>query len=276
MHLVAKVFDLDITEEEVLGESENLIGKDSRLAMVQTLNRLIDRCLLLHEAIKLGFDATDDEFDSALLETLEDMDTPPQDEEQTRSMEERIRRRIIIRKYVQRICAQDAMIGEDKLLAFYEDQKDIFNAPESIRASHILTRADVPEAEKVARELRSTIKTADDFRAVCSEHSQCPTGVRCGDLGWFPRGRLIKEIEEAAFALEPGQISDVFKTLHGWHILMVTERKTREPVPFFEIKDSLKAKLEQLEREYFLIRHVNDLRELNRSQITILDDNYTI
>jgi parvulin-like peptidyl-prolyl isomerase len=86
---------------------------------------------------------------------------------------------------------------------------------------------------------------------------------------------MIKEIEDAAFALEPGQISDVFKTRHGYHILLVTERKRRHQIPFEEIKDSLKTRLIQLEREYFFIRHMNDLRRNHNDQIKILDPRFS-
>ncbi|HOZ00554.1 MAG TPA: peptidylprolyl isomerase [Candidatus Syntrophosphaera sp.] len=276
MHLVAKVFDLDIFEEEVLGESKKLIGKDGSLALVQALNRLIDRCLLFHEAISAGISASEAEFDNALLEVLEDIETAPADAEQTRMMEERIRRKIIVRKYVRQVCARDVSIADSQLLAFYEDQKEVFFAPEAVRASHILIRADAPDAFAKAKELRSRIKTPQDFIDACCSHSQCPSGMRCGDLGWFPRGQMISEIEDVAFSLQPGQISDVFKTVHGWHILMVTDRKTQQTVPFEEIRDSLKARLEQLEKEYFLIRHVNDLRRDFQDKIHILDGGYTL
>lgn len=274
MHLVAKVFDWDITEEEIASESAHLVGQDSDLAQVHALNRLIDRFLLLHQAQSKGINASDEEYDSALLETLEDIEAVPSNDEETRELEERIRRRIIIRKYVQQICALDVPIGDEQLLAFYEEQKEVFFAPEAVRAAHILIRADQPEAEKLARELRDRIKTEEDFQNICGAHSQCPTGVRCGDLGWFPRGRMIKELEDAAFGLEVGEISDIIHSRYGFHILMVTDKKVQRTVAFEEIRDSLKSRLLQLEREFYLIRHVNGLRKSYQNQIRILDSRY--
>lgn len=274
MHLVAKVFDWDITEEEIASESAHLVGQDSDLAQVHALNRLIDRFLLLHQAQSKGINASDEEYDSALLETLEDIEAVPSNDEETRELEERIRRRIIIRKYVQQICALDVPIGDEQLLAFYEEQKEVFFAPEAVRAAHILIRADQPEAEKLARELRDRIQTEEDFQNICGAHSQCPTGVRCGDLGWFPRGRMIKELEDAAFGLEVGEISDIIHSRYGFHILMVTDKKVQRTVAFEEIRDSLKSRLLQLEREFYLIRHVNGLRKSYQNQIRILDSRY--
>ncbi len=276
MNLVARVFDLEITDEEVLSESENLIGRDSFLAQTQALNRLIDRYLLLHQAMNMGLTASEDEFDSALMETLEELETAPLDEEQTRQMEQRIQRRVIIRKYVQQLCDRDILIADDKLLAFYEDQREVFFVPEAVRASHILILATEPDAENKARALRSSLSNIEDFKAVCGTHSQCPSGVRCGDLGWFPRGRMVKEIEDIAFSLEIGEISDVFMSQYGYHVLLVTDKKVQQPVPFEDIKESLKARLIRLEKEFFLTRHVNDLRKNSKDSIIILDKDYII
>lgn len=276
MHLVAKVFDLDITEEEVKGERQKAAIEDSPLAQIHALNRLIDRCLLFHEALVAGLRATEDEFDCALLETLEEIDSAPQSQDQTRRMEDQIRKRIIIRKYVQKICSLDIPIDDTQLRAFYDDQKDVFRAPETLRAAHILIKADRPDARETADQLRARIQSVEDFIALCKDHSQCPSGVRCGDLGWFPRGRMIKEIEDVAFQLEPGQISDVFKSGHGYHILALMDRKAAHIVPYEDIKESLKARLIQLEREYLLDRHINDLRQSHRKQIIILDKDYII
>ncbi len=274
MRLVAKVFNLEITDADVFGESAKLIGKDSALAQQHALNRLIDRCLLFYQALQSGIGVNDDEFDTALLEALDESDEINLTTEQTRQLEERIRRKIMIRKYVQQICGREIQIAEDKLLAFYEDQKEVFSAPEMVRASHILIRADEPEAQNKALQIRAKIITPQDFTDICSSCSQCPTGVRCGDLGFFPKGRMIKEIEEVAFALEVNQISEVFQSRFGYHILMITDKKTGGSVPYNEIKQSLRARLIQLEREYFLIRHVNELRRLHKDQIIIIDGSF--
>ncbi len=276
MHLIAKVFNLDITEGEVLNESEKLIGQDSSLALAHALNRIIDRYLLLHQAWEAGISATEDEFDSALMETLEELEEAPQNDKQTQAMEDRIRQRIVLRKYISQVVAHNILIDDEQLLAFYENQKEVFYAPEAARASHILHRLDEPDAERKARELRAQIQTAEDFINVCPDHSQCPSVAHCGDLGWFPRGRMIKEIEDVAFTLNPGEISDVFKSRYGYHILLVTDRKVRQVVPFEEIKDSLKTRLIQLESEYFLIRHVTDLRSTHQDQIKILDSRFSL
>ncbi len=276
MHLVAKVFDLAITDHDISSESAKLIGKDSGLARVHALNRLIDRLLLLHEAQQAGIDATEDEFDSALLEALEEPDTELDPGELPQDVENRIRHRVIIQKHVRQLCDLNLFVSDDTLKDFYADQAEVFNAPESVRASHILIRSDVPDAEARIRELRLRINTPQDFFAICESYSNCLSGARQGDLGYFARGQMIPEIDSVAFSLAPNQISDVFSSRFGYHILMVTDHQYPHQVPFEEIKDSLKARLIQLQREYYLTHHVDQLRKNFQDQIQILDSNYTL
>ncbi len=276
MHLVAKVFDLAITDHDISSESAKLIGQDSGLARVHALNRLIDRLLLLHEAQQAGIDASEDEFDSALLEALEEPETGLDAGELPHDVENRIRHRVIIQKHVRQLCDLQLSVSEDTLKDFYADQAEVFSAPESVRASHILIRSDVPDAEARIRDLRQRIHTPQDFFAICENYSNCLSGARQGDLGYFARGQMIPEIDSVAFALPPNQISDVFSSRFGYHILMVTDHQYPHQVPFEEIKDSLKARLIQLQREYYLSHHVGQLRKAFQDQIQILDSSYTL
>jgi parvulin-like peptidyl-prolyl isomerase len=275
MHIVAKVFDLAITDSEIQKETHKLSGIDSPRERKNALNRLIDRYLLLHQALTTGLSVSDSEFDDALFESLEEMDTAPRDMEQTRNLEEQTRRRVIIRKYVHNYCFKSIEISEQQLLNFYEDQKEVFVIPETVHAAHILVCGSGPDSARKASRIRAEISTQEDFRRVCGTSSDCPSSPRCGDLGWFPRGRMISELEEVAFALQPGQISDAFKSRFGWHILLLIDRKPAQIASFEDIKDSLKARLVHLKREFLLMAHIRDLRNSYKAEIRILDPSYT-
>lgn len=72
-------------------------------------------------------------------------------------------------------------------------------------------------------------KEGADFAEVAKKYSEDPiSGQNGGDLGWFPKGSLVKSFEDAAFALEQGQMSDVVKTVYGYHIIKLEEKKTDE------------------------------------------------
>jgi peptidyl-prolyl cis-trans isomerase C len=86
-----------------------------------------------------------------------------------------------------------------------------------IRASHILTEKQ-SQALKVLEELKSGI----DFSQLAKKYSQCPSGKKGGDLGQFGRGQMVRDFEQAAFALKIGEISQPIKTKFGYHVIKRT------------------------------------------------------
>ncbi|MEE3350064.1 MAG: peptidylprolyl isomerase [Candidatus Gastranaerophilaceae bacterium] len=90
---------------------------------------------------------------------------------------------------------------------------------EEIRASHILVKTK-DEADKLYEE----IKAGKDFAEVASEVSLCPSGQAGGDLGYFGKGMMVKPFEDAAFALEKGELSKPVETQFGWHLILLTDK----------------------------------------------------
>ena len=86
-----------------------------------------------------------------------------------------------------------------------------------VTASHILV-ADEDFAEK----LMEQVTTGDSFSRLAQEHSKCPSGKNGGQLGSFGRGQMVKEFEDAAFALEPGSVTGPIRTQFGYHLIYRT------------------------------------------------------
>lgn len=269
MQIIARVLSYEISRKDL--DREVACGGTEAKA----LKRLIDRCLLLGKADQLDFNVSEEEFDIALMQLLDEeepLGLPPGvlQDLNAQEMESLIRRNIIIRKYIASLFPEDMPISEEKLKELYQEQIDIFCSEEMVRCSHILIKGE-GALEKLSK-IRAQIKDADDFNKECADCSECPSNKCCGDLGYFPRGKLYAEIDEVAFAMQPGEISMPFETPGGYHILMLTDRKSKSPIPFEEIKDSLATHLRHLEREYFLKRHLAELYEEFRSEILIFDD----
>ena len=90
-----------------------------------------------------------------------------------------------------------------------------------IRASHILV-----ESKEDAVELLNQIKEGKiNFETAAAQKSLCPSGAAGGDLGFFGKGMMVKPFEDAAFALEVGELSEPVQTQFGWHIIKVTEKE---------------------------------------------------
>lgn len=89
-----------------------------------------------------------------------------------------------------------------------------------VRASHILVKD-----EKAAAKLKADIEKGADFAKLAKKHSECPSGESGGDLGFFGKGQMVKEFEDAAFSLPTGVVSSPIKTEFGYHLILVTEKK---------------------------------------------------
>ncbi|MEM2870209.1 MAG: peptidylprolyl isomerase [Thermoplasmata archaeon] len=89
-----------------------------------------------------------------------------------------------------------------------------------VRASHILV-----ETEQEAYQILDQLTAGRPFAALARQYSKCPSGQRGGDLGYFTRGKMVREFEDVVFALQKGQFSGPVQTKFGWHIILVTDRK---------------------------------------------------
>ena len=89
-----------------------------------------------------------------------------------------------------------------------------------VRASHILV-----STEQEANNLLGQIRSGSSFEQLAQQHSQCPSGQKGGDLGFFGRGQMVPAFETAAFSMEPGQVSQPIRTQFGYHIIKVTGKR---------------------------------------------------
>lgn len=135
----------------------------------------------------------------------------------------------------------------DELRALYDQRSKEFNAGESVRARHILFSLGSGEEESVeqaalekAKQTLERIRAGEDFADLARELSEdVGSKEQGGDLGFFERGQMVKAFEEAAFALEPGTVSEPIRSPFGYHLIKVEER--REPMhrTFEEVQEEL-------------------------------------
>jgi len=116
--------------------------------------------------------------------------------------------------------------------------EEVLTTTEQIHARHILVKTE-EEANKVLERL----KAGEDFAALASELS-IDTSAEDGDLGWFPRGQMVSEFEEAAFALQPGEVSSIVQTSYGYHIINLLERDPNRPLDEDTISQKKSSALE--------------------------------
>ena len=89
-----------------------------------------------------------------------------------------------------------------------------------VHAAHILVKG-----EDKARELLAKVNAGESFSELAKKHSDCPSGKKGGDLGWFGRGQMVKEFEDAAFNGQKGATVGPVKTQFGFHLIKILEQK---------------------------------------------------
>lgn len=147
-----------------------------------------------------------------------------------------------------------AKITEADIKAAYEANSSRYRKPEQRRASHILIRADkgAPAAdikaaeEKAAQVLAQLKANPADFAKLAKQHSQDPgSAANGGDLGFFGRGMMVKPFEEATYALQENQISEVVRSDFGFHIIKLTGVRPEQAQKIEEVRAEIEAELKR-------------------------------
>lgn len=121
--------------------------------------------------------------------------------------------------------------------SLYDETAKQMKPEEEVRARHILV-----STEDEAKKVEERLKAGEDFAKVANEVSKDPgSKASGGELGFFSKDQMVGPFAEAAFKLQPNQISDPVKTQFGWHVIQVEEKRTK-PVPGF---DEMKEQIDQ-------------------------------
>lgn len=129
---------------------------------------------------------------------------------------------------------------------YYLANSEEFQTGPQVRASHILIYSEgvrLFDAMVRAEEVRHRLLAGEDFADVAAEVSDDRGGQSGGDLGYFGRGRMVRPFEDAAFAMDKGEMSDLIVTEYGVHIIKLTDVKESETLPFEAVQDEIVAKL---------------------------------
>lgn len=143
---------------------------------------------------------------------------------------------------------QKIAVTPNEVQSHYNDNIQQFQSPEQVRASHILLKTEGKEeaaVQKQAEDILKQVKAGADFAALAKKYSEDevskPTG---GDLDYFGRGRMVPEFENAAFGMQPGQISDLVKTQYGFHIIKVVDKKPGTTRSLDEVRQQITEQLQ--------------------------------
>lgn len=135
--------------------------------------------------------------------------------------------------------------SDAELADYLEKNREKYDKPEQVRARHILIQvkedaaeADIAKAKQQIEQIRQELEAGADFAELAKKYSQDPgSAENGGDLEWFERDQMVKEFEEAAFALEAGQISEPVRTQFGFHLIKVEEKRPAERPALTQVRE---------------------------------------
>ena len=240
-----KDFDMACAEKKYYSHKEQLDKND----IDEITNQLIEATLLMEEAEKTNVEVTEPEIDQMFTQIAANFETKEKFEdaiaktgETIESTRAKIKKNIILQKFVQENYVNKTEVSDEDTLKYYEANKTKFISGEEVRASHILLKK---EDKELAMEIHEKlVNNADaNFAEYAKAHSECPSREKGGDLGSFGRGKMVAEFDKAAFELQKDEISDLVETQFGYHIIKITEKSVGGLKKFEEVKDTLKENI---------------------------------
>jgi len=240
-----------LLDEQVEQAKINVTEKELREALERALQAHLMRKVLTRDAFAEQVKAMSGDSLEAYL------DSKAADPDFKQSV---LQRMLIEKKFPDKVT-----VTEDEVEKHYQQRMDwSYN---TVKASHILIGtqgAKTDEDRKAAREKIEQIlveakKPGADFAALAREHSTCSSKNEGGDLGFFPRKeRMVEPFAEAAFALKPGEISDIVETKFGYHIIKVTDAKV---VTLAEARESIIEELTSRKVFQALRQYLSELKQ---------------
>ncbi len=250
---------VDQTRRRLAQMGQKLEGKQLENVKNRVLDTLIDRELLYQECEKEGIKVSKEKIekeinglrkkfpdDKSFNEALKRVNLTKSE------LEDQLKRQLTIRKLIDQKIALKIKITDKEAREFYDKHPEYFKQPEEVRASHILVKvasdADkkkVAAAKKKIEAAQARLKKGEDFAKVAKEVSEGPSAKKGGDLGFFKRGQMVKPFEDAAFGLNPGQVSGIVRTRYGFHIIKVTDKKPASTTDFKKVEGKIKDYLKQ-------------------------------
>ena len=211
-------FGTEVWDQEVEGRKFGDIAREKLLDM------LIDEKLQLKRAADLGIVTTDDEVNKEIENARKYFDSEEKFNEFLKGQgidleyfKGSVKKDLTINKLIDKLT-ENIAVTDEELKDYYDTHQDEFT---SVKASHILL-----DTKEEAEKMLARVKAGEDFAELAKQYSKDPSAKEnSGDLDYFRHGDMVEPFEKAAFALKPGEISEIVQTDFGFHIIKVEDSK---------------------------------------------------
>jgi peptidyl-prolyl cis-trans isomerase C len=249
----------------------------------QVLDRLVDEELLFQESTRLrqlaGKESVDAEVEKARAQ-FPTAEAFAQALAQNKLTEESLRgviaRNLSIQGFVEKEVAAAVVVSDGEGHEFYAGNRDKFEMPEEAHARHILVQVDEKADEKTrqsarakADDLLAQLKGGANFEELARKSSDCSSAPQGGDLGFFAHGQMVPAFDQAAFALQPGEISGLVETQFGYHIIKLEEKKAAGLVSEPEAGGRIREYLLSQKTEAAVAQRLKTLRDKAKIELLL-------
>jgi peptidyl-prolyl cis-trans isomerase SurA len=295
--IVARVNNQIITQAEYLRSKESLkqeaqqqdpanASKIIEERDKDVLRDLIDQQLLLEKGKELGITADTevvkrlDEMRKEMhMDSMEDLEKAATSQGISyEDFKQNLKNQIITQQVISKEVGSRMNVSKEELQQFYDAHKSQMERPEQIRLSELLVSTEKKDdkkdknllldetqqlaaAQAKADDLLAQIRKGAAFDEIAKKNSDGPTAAQGGDLGYFKRATLAKELEDKVFAMKPGEVSDVVRTKQGFVILKVTEHQQAGVPPLNEIEPRVQEAIYMEKLQPALRAYLQKLRE---------------
>ena len=278
-NFVAKVNNAAITSRELEAEINKLIPESTFHGNIsdekrvefreKALERLINRELKFQDAQAQGI-KLNEKFVKEAMRNIRDMYKTKKEYKNALEqagvkedyLQSLVEKDILIHQVTEKMVAIPAQMDEAAVRAYYDKNIDKFVLPESVKL-RIISAKDAKKA-KTAQE---RVAGGEDFGTVAASMSENNYRIMGGDIGFVHRGRLLPEIEDAAFRLSVGEVSGLVKAQDIWYLLKVEDKQPKHKQTFEEAKVTLKKELEKNRAEELMKTWLSDLRSHAKIEI---------
>jgi parvulin-like peptidyl-prolyl isomerase len=282
--VVATVNGTSLTQKDLDAELDRLIPKITFHRSVpsekrkfyydQALQELINRELQYQDASARNMKPEKAKLDAQMEKIRNKFKTPEEYRaalEKEGMSEEKVRARVekdmMIHAAFSDTVTAKAKVSDEEAKKYYDNNASRFKQPEGVKLRLISIKD-----EKKARDILAMLKSGDDFGEIAYNMSEDSYREKSGDIGYMHKGRMLPEIEEAAFKLKIGEISDVIKAENTWVIIKLEDKKPEHQLSFEEVRDKLKKDLEKERTKELNDKWIADLRAKAKIEILLKTD----
>ena len=290
-NVVAKINGEDILSESIAQQLKKTLTnykdkgiplsvEQEKIATKKLIDNEISRVLILQKGREIGIQVNKEMVDKKMkqIKTSFKSDAVFEHELKDRKMtieeyREELKVDLLMQQVINQEIEPNVKVDKNDIATFYEKNKNRFAKERKVRASVILIKAKPGDkkSEKLARKkigrILQQIKIGSSFSEMAIKYSQDSLASKGGDLGYFSKHQMFGAFSSRAFDMKVGEVSEIFKTAHGFHILKLNDINKGNTIPLDRVRKKIEKELKESKMGSATRNYIKTLRENSKIKI---------